>query len=135
MKFAQNSNPTFVFGINEYTCLFGIWEYEEIFHEEKLPIYSETGNWRISERDEKLKLEKVKDSNYEEIFHKEKIPIHSEIGNWRISEKDKKKCIWPQKQARGEKQQQSKRNTFTLSKNFWLHCGALKYRTTSRLTM
>ena len=27
MKFAQNNNPTFSFGINEYTRLFGTWEY------------------------------------------------------------------------------------------------------------
>ena len=27
MKFAQNNNPTFLFGINEYTRLFGTWEY------------------------------------------------------------------------------------------------------------
>ena len=27
MKFAQNNNPTFLYGINEYTYLFGTWEY------------------------------------------------------------------------------------------------------------
>ena len=41
----------------------------------------------------------------------------------------------PQKQAHGEKQQKTKQNTIALSKTIWLHCGALKYRTTSRLTM
>ena len=30
MKFAQNNNPTFLFGINVYTRLFGTWEYVEI---------------------------------------------------------------------------------------------------------
>ena len=27
MKFAQNNHPTLSFGINEYTHLFGTWEY------------------------------------------------------------------------------------------------------------
>ena len=27
MKFAQNNNLTFSFGMNEYTCLFSTWEY------------------------------------------------------------------------------------------------------------
>ena len=53
-----------------------------------------------------------------------------------IEESDKKKknkCVRPHKQACGEKQQQTKQNTIAISKQFWLQCGALKYRTTSRL--
>ena len=38
MKFAQNKNPNFSFGINEYTRLFGTWEYVFRVPLQKMPF-------------------------------------------------------------------------------------------------